>query len=578
MASRSISSLEFEVVQPGSTEKRNASQVLAEQSKPLSLRGELIRSLYEQATPSLLIDAFALLSICMLVLDAGAPRSLVLPWAIALAMMALGRYMLANRQQEACADPVAMERGTTGIWHLAYVATAVPYGLTWGAAAFILLVPGQEYSYVLVSFLLCGLGAGAIVVYSASWQTICLFITALFAPFMLRLSVIDASSAHLTLVIALLWAGFAVGMGIRAHIQLVARIRQTSHIRGLADQLDEARFEAERKSEAKSVFVAKVNHELRTPLNAIIGFTEAIQKRIHGEMGNPRYAEYIDNVNLSGRHLYRLITDLLDLSRLEAGKLELHEEKPLDLRHLLQECKTMAEDQAAEAGISVRLSLPDHPIVFNVDETRLRQVVINLLTNAIKFSPRDTRIDMEVRRGEEGTAEIRVRDHGAGMPAGSIDQALDAFEQLPNDAQPQAEQDGLGLGLTIARRLTEAHGGQLEVTSALNRGTMVLVRLPEERRVTSEPIAAAPPPAEENSAPAAPSDDADREDAVAAGKDEAPGDAPRKAPAEEAAEETAAAAPVASETAADDGDGDAPPKVPPQRDKEIRVRDRSVHA
>lgn len=235
--------------------------------------------------------------------------------------------------------------------------------------------------------------------------------------------------------------------------------------------------EAVAASRAKSDFLANMSHELRTPLNAILGFSDIMRTEMMGPL-SPRYRSYACDIHSSADHLLRLINELLDVSKLEAGKLELHEEI-FRLCDLVNECAHLIRQRAEKARLDVSIEVPRCEWI-QADRLRLKQVLINLLSNAVKFTPAGGRVG--VRTVERADAiRIEVFDTGIGMRPEDIPIALEPFRQIDDAFNRRYE--GTGLGLTLARRLTELHGGRLEIESAPGRGTRVRIDLPKARLV-----------------------------------------------------------------------------------------------
>jgi two-component system cell cycle sensor histidine kinase PleC len=231
----------------------------------------------------------------------------------------------------------------------------------------------------------------------------------------------------------------------------------------------------------KSRFLANMSHELRTPLNCILGFTEMMQKGLFGEIGNKRYADYIDTIRHSGEHLLILINNLLDLSKIEAGHEEVDEDI-VDILELLQATAQAEEPTAREHGVALACTVAQHPRLLRADRVKLEQIVLNLLSNAIKFTPEGGKVTLHGKLTASGGYEITVVDTGCGMDQEDIPQAMGSFAQIRNPYQRKQDR-GTGLGLPIARGLAELHGGSLEITSRRGFGTQVTVLLPDARVV-----------------------------------------------------------------------------------------------
>lgn len=247
---------------------------------------------------------------------------------------------------------------------------------------------------------------------------------------------------------------------------------------------DEARRRAEAANLAKSRFLATMSHELRTPLNAILGFSEIMKDEVLGPMANKNYRSYAEDIHGSGQHLLNLINEILDLSRIEAGRHELHEE-PLYLDDVVEECGTMMKVRAKAKSISLHHTHePDLPRVW-ADERALRQVVLNLMSNAVKFTPVGGEVRIIVGPTSDGGQYVSIKDSGPGIPEEEIPTVLEAFGQ-GSHAIKTAE-PGTGLGLSIVQALVNMHDGKFSLKSKLGEGTEVTVTLPRARIMNFSP-------------------------------------------------------------------------------------------
>jgi signal transduction histidine kinase len=241
-------------------------------------------------------------------------------------------------------------------------------------------------------------------------------------------------------------------------------------------QLYGAKIGAETANRTKSEFLANMSHELRTPLNAIIGFSDVLQKAIFGPLSE-RYRSYGTDIFNSGNHLLSLINEILDLSKLEAGRLELHEED-LNLAHVIEASMRLVAPQAENSRIRLSKTIAKDLILIRADDRRLRQILINLLSNAVKFTPEHGKVQVSSFRTNFGLA-IAVSDTGIGIAPEEISKAMEPFGQI--DSKVSRRHDGTGLGLALSKHLTELHGGSLTIESAVNAGTIVTILLPADR-------------------------------------------------------------------------------------------------
>ena len=239
-----------------------------------------------------------------------------------------------------------------------------------------------------------------------------------------------------------------------------------------------SKLEAEDANRAKTEFLANISHELRTPLNAILGFSEIMEGALLGPLPE-RYRQYAADIHASGQYLHGLVTNILDLSRIEMGRVEL-EDGAVEIAELIESSVHMLRMRADEQAVRLETTLEGRLPPVRGDRLRLQQALINLVTNAIKFTPKYGRVTVSARMTEDGLA-LSVTDTGIGMRPQDIPRALEAFRQI--EPQINRRHDGVGLGLALAKSLVELHGGRLELVSALGKGTTATIRLPVERIV-----------------------------------------------------------------------------------------------
>ncbi|MGI9482947.1 MAG: PAS domain-containing sensor histidine kinase, partial [Hyphomicrobiales bacterium] len=235
---------------------------------------------------------------------------------------------------------------------------------------------------------------------------------------------------------------------------------------------------AERANAQKSEFLANISHELRTPLNAIIGFSEVMKSRKFGDIANARYSGYINDIHSSGEHLLSLINDLLDLSKIEAGKLELNFTS-VRLEDVIAQCMGLVQDQARDGRVVVRTSLQtDLPEVV-ADQRAMRQIVLNLLTNAIKFTAPGGQVAISGKLKDSGEVRLKIKDTGRGMSVNELQKAMQPFIQVEDAGG--SEGTGTGLGLPLTKALTEANRARFSISSEPDKGTLVTITFPVTR-------------------------------------------------------------------------------------------------
>lgn len=259
------------------------------------------------------------------------------------------------------------------------------------------------------------------------------------------------------------------------------RATETAHtdMRTMTGDLEQARRQAVEASRTKSNFLATMSHELRTPLNAILGFTDIMRQGLFGPVGNTRYDDYLDGIQKSGQHLLSLINDVLDMSRIEAGRLELSESE-INVAEAVDQAVALVEVTADGKGIGLERNLPAILPRLYADERLLRQMLLNLLSNAIKFTPEGGTVEIAAALLTDGGLAVRVRDTGMGMSDNQLRRVFEPFSQ-GGDSLRARETGGSGLGLPITRRLVELHGGQVHLASRKSAGTTATLIFPPSR-------------------------------------------------------------------------------------------------
>jgi two-component system, cell cycle sensor histidine kinase PleC len=383
-------------------------------------------------------------------------------------------------------------------WRLRFVALDLFYGLAW---MFILVHPvgADESSSTFMLFVMLLVVAVSSMLASslptAVFAATFPVTTAVALDFILQGRLRD----YLLAMMAIMAQGYFAALTYRLYSSTLATLEARAEKDALIGELeqakaisDEARRRAEAANIAKSRFLAQMSHELRTPLNAILGFSEVMKTEVFGEHSVAAYKDYSSDIHNSGVHLLGLINEILDLSRIEAGRYELNEES-VSLVSIVEDCHHLLKLRASNRGIIIHeVFEPELPRLW-ADERAIRQICLNLLSNAIKFTPPAGEIWLKVGWTASGGQYISIKDTGAGIPEEEIPIVLASFGQGSNSIK-SAEQ-GAGLGLPIAKSLVDLHGGTFNLISKLRIGTEVIVTFPPERVVAAiAPMAEHAPP------------------------------------------------------------------------------------
>jgi two-component system cell cycle sensor histidine kinase PleC len=416
----------------------------------------------------------------------------VLAWAAGALLANLARGALLRAWPR-----TAIGTGQAPRWRRLIAADALLSGAIWGSLPVLIQAQASIEHQMFVGTVLAGLCAGALAALGYVRALFYAFVLPALLPFAgVMLLAGEATGTALGLLALLFLAALAfiartleraVTGAFRlqhANADLVRRLTQARDKASVAAQaqtalilrLEESRREAETANQAKSTFLAIMSHELRTPLNAIIGFADVIRTEALGPIENARYREYISDIRDSGAHLLELINKILDLSKIEAGKFELAPQR-LSTEPAIRSVLRLFREQATAAGLRLELTVHASACSVRADERALKQMLINLISNALKFAPRGSAVEIAAVASEAVT-EISVSDHGIGIAAEDIEKAVAPFSQLGDPMTRRHE--GTGLGLSLVKALIELHGGRLEIDSAPGRGTSVRLLFPAD--------------------------------------------------------------------------------------------------
>jgi len=289
-----------------------------------------------------------------------------------------------------------------------------------------------------------------------------------------QIIIVQSFGAVLSFTVVLTGAALAERQRLETEMGAAVLRAEESREEGLI-----AKDAAETANRTKSMFLANMSHELRTPLNAVIGFSEAIHREMFGPLGDARYGDYAQMIREAGSHLLDLINDILDMSKIEAGKFDIRHES-LDAREVVGDCVEMMRERAAAAGLALRAETPRGPLLVAADRRALKQILLNLLSNAVKFTPAGGSITVSLARGtgRQGAPAcvLAVSDTGIGIPAKAIQRLGNPFVQLRDTADRTHQ--GTGLGLALVRALTEMHRGAMRIESGEGQGTTVTIEIP----------------------------------------------------------------------------------------------------
>lgn len=406
-------------------------------------------------------------------------------WMVALLFIYSIQLLLCQRFEKHTQEDIKIST-----WSRRFIFADFIYGLAWASMTFIPLGNSASGEIFRFAIIIVAIASGAMLASSLPFAAIMAT-----TPMALALAFHTLSNgdlAHVIMALIIVGAQFLfVLLANRLHTTSLTLLEYRAEKDALFGELeqakaisDESRRRAEEANLAKSRFLATMSHELRTPLNAILGFSEVLKTEILGPLPNQQYRDYAKDIHHSGQHLLNLINEILDISRIEAERYELSEETVF-LMHIAEDCRHLLELKAKQKNISI-IERYEHnlPRIW-ADERALRQIILNLLGNAIKFTPTGGEIIVKVGWTRSGGQYVVIRDSGPGIPEDEIPVVLTAFGQ-GSIAIKSAEQ-GTGLGLPIVQALIQMHGGTFDLKSKLRVGTEVICTLPADRVMEAMP-------------------------------------------------------------------------------------------
>jgi two-component system, cell cycle sensor histidine kinase PleC len=437
------------------------------------------------ASPLPMVIAFILAAAMSVLLWGELPAGALLGWLALVGVAGLLRWRLRRAY-------FASDRDPPQAWLDRFARHVLGFGVLWSLPGVVMWVDQSPLLQGLVILVACGMASGSVASNSSHVPAVEYFVWPVFLVIVAGLAW-QGDRIHLGL--ALIGIVYVVSLGLisRASVRTVtAAIRVKHEKEALVGRLGAALQEVEASGRAKTSFLATMSHELRTPLNAIIGFSEMLYEQRHGPLGSHQYRDYARDIYHSGKHLLDLVNDILDLTKIEAKRMELREEF-VDAGELVPICCRMLRPKAEQGGVALETRILPGLNPLRADRAKLRQILFNLLSNAIKFTPSGGCVTVTAEPLAAGGIALTVTDTGIGLAPEDIPRALQPFRQIDNSLSRIHQ--GTGLGLPLAKALAELHGGTLAIESEPDRGTSVTVTFPPERVVAFAAIAEAPRPA-----------------------------------------------------------------------------------
>jgi signal transduction histidine kinase len=439
------------------------------------LKNEQFTLLFQSLPLVIAVSLFVVFTVCFFLWTA-VPFANLIGWSAALVATTLARGV-----------PLIFLRWGSGklanveAWTNWFVVTVVCQALVFGSANW-LIYPGDATNQLFFIVLFVGISAGSAATNAAYLPIAIMYVVVTIFPLATRF-IFSGEFPVLFGPLAVIYGGLLINAAhdntryIRRSVLLQAEKDQA-----IQDLID-ARDNAEQANRAKSDFLANMSHELRTPLNAISGYAQMVEMEPYGPVGDNRYQDYVNHIAESGDHLLHIIDDILDLTRIEAGKMSV-EEEAADLGNILQTCIRFLDSRMSAKNLKVSVPSAEDWPVLRADPRMLRQMLLNLLSNATKFSESDQRIDVTCQTIDNGDLKVTVSDTGIGMSEAEVAIARERFGQV--ESILSRSNDGTGLGLPLVMSQMELHGGTLEIESQKGVGTKVSLVFPVERVGTVE--------------------------------------------------------------------------------------------
>jgi signal transduction histidine kinase len=434
---------------------------------PPAVQAEIVDGLYPK---SFRIGTSILTSM----VNGGVLATIMHSW-LPLAWMAVALALCGVRTLDWLKYQRARDSHTPSEWARRFMVRILPFSIWWGATAATLLLSDDPLLMAVAVLATDAQGTGAVCSYSGHPQSALAFILPAMSMFAVAGLIHGGAIGYsITFVELTLIANYIVI--IREFYRSTVRGMMARHEKTeIADHLVEAHLALKREGAAKSEFLAHMSHELRTPLNAIIGFSDVIMGETFGPVGNPKYVEYQGDIHAAAGHLLNIVNEVLDIARIEAGELTLQIDgvDPLDItRFAAKLIRQRALTKELEFDVEADPALEDKTI--RTDEVRLKQALINVLSNAVKFTPAGGRVKLSA--GIRGGVFFQVSDTGVGMTPDDLERALLPFVQV---GRPTVAQEGSGLGLPLSRQLIERLGGRFQIESSVGVGTTVTITMPD---------------------------------------------------------------------------------------------------